>query len=430
MMALIEIDDALEILATEVRPLASCLKDTRLAVGMVLARDVTAIESIPPFDTSAMDGYAIPVAQQPGALKVAFEVAAGNDTQALPADRAVRVFTGAKIPFGTASVVAQEDVAQRPDGVIEVPSVPLGAHIRRAGEIFRRGETIAGAGESTTPASAALWIAAGVSEVSVYRTPRLATVVTGSELLHSGDVVADGKIRDTNGPMLAGLIEDEGWELSLSLDAADDISSLCNALQRARREADMIVTSGGVSVGDYDLVHAALKELEAETVFHGVTMKPGKPVLVARLENAWVVGLPGNPVSAYCAWTLFARPLGLGLAGCPNPFGTVKFSCRLRNPAANPGKRTLMAPARWSLSDGVLTAEGCAWLGSHDVRALAELDGFIRIEPGRQYCAGDVVDFYPSSPRLRATSPRLLAAPDAARRHNPDTHVPSGEAVA
>lgn len=428
-MRLIDIDDASNILAKAVRPLTACRRDVRLANGMVLARDVTAIESIPPFDASAMDGYAIPVAEQAATLDVAFEVAAGNDPPALPADKAARIFTGAKVPLGTASVVAQEDVAQQPEGRIEVPHVAPGSHIRRAGEVLRDGDTLARVGETATPTKTALWIAAGVGELSVYGAPRIASVVTGSELVHAANAPVDGKIRDTNGPMLAGMVTNEGWDLSLDLNAADDASSLCNALDRAHREADLIVTSGGVSVGDYDLLATALKELNAEVVFHGVKMKPGKPVLVARLHDAWVVGLPGNPVSAYCAWTLFARPLGLGLAGYPTPFESVRFTCQLHTPAGNPGRRTLLAPARWSLADGLLTAESCEWLGSHDMRALAGLDGFIRIEPGCQLAAGDAVDFYAASPRLPVHRQRSVT-PGAAKQCNPGMLVSTREAVA
>jgi molybdopterin molybdotransferase len=290
------------------------------AAGRVLAdpRIVAAVD-VPPFANSSMDGFALRSADAPGVLRVTGEVAAG--VASLPAvepGSAVRIMTGAPMPPGADAVVPLEAVAES-DGVVSVPSaVSVGAFVRGAAHDTRAGDTVLLAGPLTPPRLAVL-ASLGLGAVEVLRRPVVAILSTGDELVAPGEPLGPGQIHDANGVALAAAVADAGGEPVVLPRVADDPDAIERVLRDAAASADLVVTSGGVSVGCHDHVRAVL-ERHGELDFWRIAVQPGKPLAVGEIGGTTVIGLPGNPVSALVTFELFVRPfiramLGLGGGG-------------------------------------------------------------------------------------------------------------------
>ena len=319
MADLLSVDAALAQLLAGTSPLSPETVALVAARGRVLAADVAARLTQPPFDASAMDGYAIRWADLPGPWRLVGEAAAGRGWPGeVGAGEAVRIFTGAPLPAGADTVVVQEEVAAA-DGVAGLTGEGpprLGAHVRRAGHDFTAGALVGRAGEGLTPARIGLLAAAGHGAVSVVRRPRVALLSTGDELAPPGTLPGPGQIVSSNGVMLAALLAAAGAEVTDLGIVPDRADALAAALAAARADvADVIVTVGGASVGDHDLVVPVLRSLGARIDFWKVAMKPGKPMVAGWLGDSRVIGLPGNPVSAYVCALLFAVPVLRRLGG-------------------------------------------------------------------------------------------------------------------
>lgn len=300
--------DGVAALAAETLPLA-------MAIGRVLAGDVAALLTQPPFAASAMDGYAIRWADRAGPWRVIGEAAAGRSfAGVVGAGEAVRIFTGAPLPAGTDTVVVQEDIAHEGDTARLTGDGPPSesAHIRPAGLDFAAGTVVGQAGARVTPARAGLLAAAGHGAVAAHRRPRIVLLATGDELVPPGTVPQADQIVSANGVMLAGLLGPFADVIDGGI-VPDTRDALAAAVRGA--DADVLVTIGGASVGDHDLVVPVLRELGAEIGFWKVALRPGKPMLSGRLGAMRIVGLPGNPVSAYVCAYLFVVPLLRALAG-------------------------------------------------------------------------------------------------------------------
>lgn len=283
----------------------------------VLAADVTAKLSQPPSAVSAMDGYAIRWTDRAGPWQVIGESAAGRGfAGALGPGMAVRILTGAPVPDGADTVVVQEDVTRTGDAIVltsEGPPAP-GAHIRPAGNDFAAGTCVARSGDVVTPARLGLLAASGVAEVSVVRRPRVAMLATGDELVAPGTTPGPDQIVSSNALMLAQLVarwNGEAIDLGIAADDQADIE----ARIAAARDADILVTIGGASVGDHDLVRPALEAAGATLDFWRVAIRPGKPLIAGRLGDLRVLGLPGNPVSAFVCAQLFLQPMLRAMLG-------------------------------------------------------------------------------------------------------------------
>ncbi len=329
---MLTIDEARARLAERAAPLPYAETSLATALGLRLAADAHADVEMPPADVSAMDGYAARASDlAAGApLPVAFAVSAGEAAPPLPAGAAARIFTGAMLPAGSDTVVQQEVAEVRPDGRVVLPALPVGTNVRPRGEVFVVGSRVAAVGELVTPGRVGLLAAAGAARLTVIPRPRVAVVLTGNELVGVGSRPRPGQIRDSNGAMLAALAAEAGLAVTAMDTVGDELEATSAALARAAAGADLVVTTGGVSVGDRDLVPAAIGRLGGETVLHKVAMQPGKPILVARLGDAWLVGLPGNPVSALVGWRMFVRPLAEALAGDGAAFAEVAGDRRAR----------------------------------------------------------------------------------------------------
>lgn len=395
--AMPDLEEARARLGAAARPLPPVEVGVREALGLRLAADVSATLSLPPADVSAMDGYAARAAElAAGApLPVAFEVAAGQVPGPLPAGHAARIFTGAPLPVG-ADVVVQQELAERlPDGRVRLEPLPAGSNVRRRGEVVAEGDRVAAAGGVVTAQRLALLVAAGVDRVTVYPRPRLAVVGTGSELAAPDERPGPGRIRDSNGPLLDALARTAGLAPPRIARAPDRLEELVAALERALAAAEVVLTTGGVSVGDHDLVPEAARRLGAEVLFHRVAQKPGKPILAARAGERWLVGLPGNPLAVLVGWRLYVLPLVMALAGDVEAFREEPLGARLAAPAANRGARTVLRPARLEWSGGAWVATVLPWKGSHDLAAGGAADALVRLEPGAELPAGAEVRCYP-----------------------------------
>lgn len=315
-MALLPVDAALAQLLDGANTLGSEIIALGNAHGRILAADVGARLTQPPFAASAMDGYAVRFVDLPGPWRVIGESAAGRGfSGSVEHETAVRIFTGAPLPAGADTVVVQEDIVRDGDtATLSGEGLPLlGAHVRAAGQDFATGASLLRAGDRLTPPRLGLLAAAGHAAVDVVHRPRVCLIATGDELVPPGTTPGPDQIVSSNPVMLAALFTAAGAEVHDPGIISDRREALAAALQAA--DADIIITIGGASVGDHDLVVPVLRELGADIDFWQIAMRPGKPMLAGRLGAARVIGLPGNPVSAYLCALLFAVPLIARLGG-------------------------------------------------------------------------------------------------------------------
>ena len=318
MEAPIGIQEARRRVLAEVRPLPAEDVPLDQALGRVLADDVTSPVDVPPFDASAMDGFAVP-SPAAGVLQVVGESRAGRPADlALQPGTAIAISTGAAIPDGAVAVVPVERTV--PEGPsVRVDAVSEGANIRRAGEDVRAGRTVLTAGSELTAAALGVLASVGLSAARCARRPRSAVATTGDELVEPGDELPAGHIWSSNSLALAGQIETAGGELVDRRTVPDDPAATRAALEAALDRADLVCVSGGVSVGSHDHVKGALEELGVTKRFWGVALKPGKPTWFGAAQTpagrVLVFGLPGNPVSAMVTFHLFARPALRALQG-------------------------------------------------------------------------------------------------------------------
>jgi molybdopterin molybdotransferase len=307
---MISVEEALAHLLDLVRPLDVEDVPLRQAAGRVLAQDVIASRTQPPFDASSMDGYALRRAEvEPDAMfKVIGEAAAGHRFDGtLRPGQAVRIFTGAPVPDGADFVVIQEDVTRRGDLITLGHGIGNKDNIRPAGGDFHTGQRIT-APLLLRPADIALLAAMNIAEVPVTRRPRIALLATGDELVQPGETPRDDQIIASNSYGLTAMFEGMGAKVRMLPIARDRESSLKQAFTLAKG-ADLLITIGGASVGDHDLVAPVAAEMGMEQKFYKVAMRPGKPLMAGRLGNMVMVGLPGNPVSAMVCGTVFVAPM-------------------------------------------------------------------------------------------------------------------------
>jgi molybdopterin molybdotransferase len=317
--ALLTVAEALARILARAEPLPIEQVPLERAAGRILAEQVASPVDLPPFPSSSMDGYAVRAADLPGVLRVVGRVAAGRpETRALAAGEAIEISTGGVVPAGADTVVPVELLTVRASEVELQQSVAHGGNIREIGGDARRGSPVVGAGMQLTPARLAALAACGIASVPSHRLPRVAIVVTGTELRPPGEPLGPGQIYESNGIMLAASLEAAGAVVERLGAAEDSEEAHAGALEHALG-ADVVVTSGGVSVGPHDLVRSVQAGLGVEEVFWGVAMRPGKPLAFGVRGRTLVFGLPGNPVSSLVGCLLFVRPALLALQGHADP---------------------------------------------------------------------------------------------------------------
>ncbi len=361
------------------------------AIGRVLAEPVVATRAQPPFDASAMDGWA--VCGRGERFEIVGESAAGHGYgQALAPGQAVRIFTGAPVPKGASRVVLQE-AAERQGGWVKTPPADHDpTHIRPSGGDFRAGETLLATGLRLDPWRLGLAAAAGRASLGVAARPEVVLLSTGEEIVPAGSTPAPDQIFDSGGPTLRALIARWGGAVRRLASVGDDMDAIAGALGQAGGE--LIVTLGGASVGDHDLVKPALGRLGLELSVETVRIRPGKPTWFGRLaDGRRVLGLPGNPASALVCAELFLHPLLNALQGAEP--GPRLVSARLAAPAPANGAREHWARARTEIREGALFVTPMGDQDSSLVSVFAEADALLRRPVGAPAAAGAVADILP-----------------------------------
>ena len=317
--ALLTVEEALARVLGRVLPLPAESVPLDGAAARVLAEDARAVIDLPRFPSSAMDGFALRSADTPGTLPVVGRIAAGRPAErALAPGEAMAIATGGVVPDGADAVVPIERVDERDDAVVVPEHAPVGINVRPCGGDVEQGAVALSAGTVLSPARLAALAAAGIATPSCAQRPRVSVVATGTELRRPGEQLGEGEIYESNGLMLAAVLAEAGAVVERQESVADDEDAHRAALETGL-EADVLVTSGGVSVGPHDLVRSTLAELGVEEVFWGVAMRPGKPISFGTRGDTLVFGLPGNPVSSLVGSLLFVVPALRALQGVADP---------------------------------------------------------------------------------------------------------------
>jgi molybdopterin molybdotransferase len=373
-------------LGTEPVPLAE-------ASGRILAEAASAAVDLPPFPSSAMDGFAVRSADTPGRLPVVGRIAAGSPaTRALGVGEAMGIATGGVVPDGADAVIQHERVVEH-DNTVEIPeSVAKAANVRPVGRDVARGGEVVPAGVRLGPAQIGALAAAGVAEVVCAVRPRVAVLTTGTELKEPGSELGPGEVYEANGVMLSAQLAAEGAVVTRLASVVDDQDAHRHALEQGL-EHDVLVTSGGVSVGPHDLVRRVEAELGVEEVFWRVAVRPGKPVAFGVRGSTLVFGLPGNPVSSLVACELFVRPALRALQGAADPGPRFAVGRLVATVGRNPARDDLLR-ARSAVTDDGVELEPVSGQESHMIVSAAEADALVLVPRGEgELVAGAVVRY-------------------------------------
>ena len=397
---MISVAEAIQIVRQETAALPGEQVELPHALGRILAQDIVADSDLPPFDRSQMDGYAVradDVKYAPVRLRIAGESAAGRGWhQQLEEGQAVRIMTGAPVPAGADSVQQVELTHELKDGtVVELlESVETGKSIVKRGAEIKAGEVVSSAGTTITPAIMAVLAAFGYANVEVFRRPRVGVLATGTELVAVDQKPGQDQIRDSNNYSIGAYAQLTGATIERLPLTGDESSLLRRQLADAAERCDVIVTSGGVSMGVYDVTKSALKELEAELFFERVALRPGKPTVFARLPNGTLVfGLPGNPVSVSVTFNLFARTALLAMQGAAEP-ALKQETALLARAVKGTADRESYLPAQVTTNDdGQVVAFPLKWGGSSDFVAFAVATALVIVPAGAKSIeAGSLVN--------------------------------------
>lgn len=372
-------------------------------LGRVLAEPIVAPVDLPPFDNAAVDGYGISDSNTAHGrpLRIIGEVAAGDDATVirLEAGEAIRLFTGSALPRGVETVVMQEDTALEGGKAVVQRPVKAGANIRRKGEEVRRGETVLGSGVVVTPPVLGVIATLGIDKVEVRKWPRVAVVGTGSELTSPGQALRSGHVYESNTYGVQAALHALGIGDVTVFRCRDDRAETRDVLHTALQVADVVITCGGISVGDHDLVRPCLAELGVREEIWRVAIKPGKPYYFGvSPEGRPVFGLPGNPVSALVVFTLFVRPALMKMLGVPQ--ARVQRA-RLGHSVPEAKGRDEFFRARLDLGTEGSVASRLEAQGSHMLTGLAAADALVRVPAdGGPLAEGDIVETIPLTWRL------------------------------
>jgi len=386
------------------RPLKTVAVPLAEAMGLRLALEVRADRDLPPADRSSMDGYAVrhdDLRQVPCTLRVIGEVAAGSSARPrVEPGTCARIFTGANVPPGADTVVMVEETAVHGGLVTILSPEKRGSHTRRRGEEARKGDVLLARGTALYAGQVGVCAAVGKASVRVHPRPRVTILCTGTELRSVGERVRSHETRNSNGPALCAALALWGFPGTKFAIVADRPSALLAALRRAVKRFDVVLFTGGASVGDYDFVREAVETAGAKIRFHGVTMKPGKPTLYATMGgNRHVFGLPGNPLSALTAFHEFALPALFRLVGAVPEECRPAWRLPLAEAVASESGRVRCRLARLVAGPHGLTVAPVAFTSSADLAAAGHADGVILLPPeDRQWAAVEPVVFRPWRP--------------------------------
>lgn len=395
MRALLTVEDAQARILANCAPLVPETVALEAAAGRVTAQPALATVDLPPFPSSAMDGFALRSADVPGTLSIVGSIAAGSPAGGrLDAGQAMGISTGGVVPDGADAVAPIEVVVEQDDSV-EVPEpIEAGTHVRPRGGDVRAGDPVVPARVRLSAAQLGALAAAGVAEVVCARRPRVAVLATGSELVAPGRPLAPGQVYEANALMLAVALAAVGADVERLPAVADDEDAHRDALERGLA-ADVLVTSGGVSVGPHDLVRRIEVELGVEEVFWQVAVKPGKPVAFGVRGRTLVFGLPGNPVSSLVGCELFVKPAIRALQGLADPLPRFEHG-RLASPLRRNAARDELVRARARSDAGEVVLEPLAGQESHMIVRAAAANALVHVARGDGMLdAGAAVPYLP-----------------------------------
>jgi molybdopterin molybdotransferase len=389
---MISIEDAQKTILEYITPLETEKVSLFQGLNRVTPEDHIAPWDIPAADNSAMDGFAFSYAALSGdRLRVTGFLPAGEVALApVPAGEAIRIMTGAPLPPGCDTVVPIEDVLNDGEWIRFTSTVKAGLHVRKRGEDIRRGNVVIPASSLLRPQEIGMLSAMGTTAPAVYRRARVAVLATGDELLEPGSAPAPGKIINSNSYSMAAQVLDTGGDPVLLGIAPDNLDATCDKI-KAGLNADMLVITGGVSVGDRDFVKEAIEKLGGSVTFWKVNIKPGKPLAFAMLQGKPVFALAGNPVGAMVAFELFVRPSILKAMGHKRLFRPV-VKAVLQEPAVNKGKRPHLVRGMVSLRDDGYHVSTTGNQSSGRLSSMIQGNGLIRLAPEASHAAGDEVD--------------------------------------
>ena len=388
---MIHIEEAQQIILRHIAPLPTEDLPLLQGIGRVASEDVDAPRDIPATDNSAMDGYAFSCAVVRGnSLFVSGNIPAGKErTTPVAAGEAVRIMTGAPIPRGCDTVVPIENVETIGDTIRLLGEVRPGTHIRKRGEDVRAGQRAIAANSPLRPQEIGMLASLGKSSVRVYRRPRVGVLATGDELLEIGSPPAPGKIINSNSYSIAAQVVESGGDPVMLGIAEDEMERTCDRIREGIR-GDLLITTGGVSVGDRDCVKEAIVVLGGEIKFWKVHMKPGKPVAFAILEGKPVFALPGNPAAAMISFEVFVRPALLKMTGHIRIFRPTVMAA-LTEPIANQGDRPHLIRVRVEARQDGYVASATGNQSSARLSSLTAANGFVKIAPGTTLASGESV---------------------------------------
>lgn len=388
------VDAVLELLDREVHPLQAVPTPLADALGCVLAEPVCADRNHPACDVSSIDGYATGVAEPGTRLKLAGEILPGNEPPAqIAPGEAWRIFTGAPVP-ADAALVMVEDAAESGERVDfrDAPSIGL---IRRGGSSTQRGATVLAAPAMLSAGAISVLAAAGVARPLVIPRPRVAHITTGREIVSADQPATTWQIRDSNSPLIRALVQTAGADFAGHIHVDEAKKALVDAVT-ALPPFDVLLVSGGSSVGKYDNTAAALEALGFQILVRRVNVRPGKPLVIARRGAQWAFGLPGNPLSHFASFHLFVHRALCRLAGrAPVPFRQAKFT---GSDLISAHPRETFHPARIDYGNGncLPAAAQILWADSGDLSVLARANGFLRVPAGQALAPGACVEILPA----------------------------------
>ena len=368
----VTIEKALELIYTNTKQKSLKIIPIEEALGSILAQDVFATHNLPPYDNSAMDGYAVKVENSGQSVKVGCTIFAGDDFDGeLQHNEALKIMTGARIPLGTQCVVPIEDVIASDEGIELPKNLTMSKHIRFAGEDIKKGNLLLKKGDKIDAHQVTLLASQGISHIKVYKKPRIALFASGNELKMHFEQITDYQLYNTNTPTLLSRAKELGCEVEFIGTAADTLEDIHAHIQSAL-DCDIIITSGGVSIGDADFTKEAFGAFGYEILFDKIEIKPGKPTTVGKIGDKMVLNLPGNPLAAALNFELFGRSIIYAMSGQKQKFINPIVAKMKHELTLRPGRRTLIP----GYFDGEYFS-ACEHYSPGMISPLAEANAFI-----------------------------------------------------
>ena len=382
---MVSITEAMELIHTHVKPVGTEILPIESSLGRVSAEPIHACFDLPRFDNSAMDGYAVTMADAGGVIQAQPTIFAGDRSDVeVTKGHGVRIMTGAVMPKGADAVIPVENTEETSEGIKLPDTIKRGANIRKRGEDVAKGDQIVEAGETVTAYTVSLLASQGITHIRVYEKPRVTVFATGHELRMHYDTIESHQIYNSNAPMFVARSTELACDTKFTGATADTPESIKHHISAAL-DSDLIVTSGGVSVGDADFTLDAFADLGMERLFHKVNIKPGKPTTVGRIGKTWVINLPGNPAAAAVNFELFARSIIHRLQGLNAPYIAPILTANKKDMKLKPGKQTALIGRFDGEAFEILEKQGPGM-----VRPFKEANGMIvtdagvdRLEEGR-----------------------------------------------